>query len=372
MLSRLEIENFRAFDRLTLDGLTRVNLLVGKNGCGKTTVLEAVHLWAGNGTPRAIWQVFSQRAGEWSKADREENFREKWTVRHLFHDVDPEVEPLLRLTGAAAEGNSKVEVDLPSLADTDLKLGTIDGRAVLWRPRAKSYPFSAQRKTLRITGDAIHPVCILELDPDGRLASTELLDDEMDNRRQTTSSLVPCSGIADSVLGDWFGKLMATDAEERVVAVIQLLRPDLERIMWIAPTHSTEGGFFLKMRGNKARVPLDLFGEGLRRLLGMAITMVSEEAGILLIDEIDTGLHYSLIEQLWGALIELSRQLDVQIFATTHSSDCIRALAWLVEDRPDLAPDVSLHRIEPGLPTSVRYGAEDIALAAKHHVEVRG
>ena len=104
----------------------------------------------------------------------------------------------------------------------------------------------------------------------------------------------------------------------------------------------------------------------------MAITMVSEEAGILLIDEIDTGLHYSLIEQLWGALIELSRQLDVQIFATTHSSDCIRALAWLVEDRPDLAPDVSLHRIEPGLPTSVRYGAEDIALAAKHHVEVRG
>lgn len=370
MLSRLEMENFRAFPRLTLEGLTRVNLLVGRNGGGKTSVLEAVHILAGNGSPKRVWQVITQRAGYWIKA--EGSTRVEWSVHPLFHGGEAGQDSRLRILGVEGDGVVKVEVTLERIPDAAVQAKALRGLPLFWRPAADSPPFAPERRVFTLGGDPVQPLVALELNRKQRLTDDQLLDEEALSRPKLGSSLVPCSGITEEVLGGWFAEMSLTDAEDRVIEILRILRPDLKRLVWIPESDSISAGFYATIQGRKERQPLDLFGEGVRRLLGIGVQIAQAGTGILLIDEIDTGLHHTVLEQLWRALIELSRRLDVQIFATTHSGDCIRSLAWLIEDQPDFGPDVSLHRIEPGLETSVRYGAEEIALAARHHVEVRG
>ncbi|MDY6993794.1 MAG: AAA family ATPase, partial [Pseudomonadota bacterium] len=123
---------------------------------------------------------------------------------------------------------------------------------------------------------------------------------------------------------------------------------------------------------NSTRVPLGILGDGIRRLLGLAVFLVKSAEGYLLVDEIDTGLHYSTMEDMWRFVIQTANRLNVQVFATTHSSDCVRALAWLQQDEPELAEYVVLHRIEADATQSTRYSAEELEIAARHHIEVRG
>lgn len=370
MLSRLEMENFRAFPRLTLEGLTRVNLLVGRNGGGKTSVLEAVNILAGNGSPQPVWQVITQRAGYWIKG--ESSIRDEWSTHPLFYGGEIGKDARLWIQGADGDEQVRVEVALERIPDATVQAKALRGQPLLWRPAADSPPYATDRRVLTLRGGPDQPIVALELNRKQRVTNGQLLDEETKNRPQLSCGLVPCSGISEDALGAWFAEMSLTDAEDRVLEILRILRPDLNRLVWIPESENTSAGFYATLRGRKERQPLDLLGEGVRRLLGIGVQIAQADTGILLIDEIDTGLHHTVLEQLWRALIELSRRLDVQIFATTHSGDCIRSLAWLIEDQPDFGPDVSLHRIEPGLETSVRYGAEEIALAARHHVEVRG
>jgi hypothetical protein len=90
-----------------------------------------------------------------------------------------------------------------------------------------------------------------------------------------------------------------------------------------------------------------------------------------MVDEIDTGLHHTVMVKMWKLVIETARRLGVQVLATTHSLDCVRALAWVQEENPQIASEVTLHRIERGLPSTIRYTMNELAIAAAHHLEVR-
>jgi len=91
-----------------------------------------------------------------------------------------------------------------------------------------------------------------------------------------------------------------------------------------------------------------------------------------MVDEIDTGLHHTVMTDMWRVLIKTAKRLNVQVFATTHSLDCVRSLAWLHEQEPDICQDARLHRVDIDYDKTTVYSAEEIAIAAKHHMEIRG
>jgi predicted ATP-dependent endonuclease of OLD family len=79
------------------------------------------------------------------------------------------------------------------------------------------------------------------------------------------------------------------------------------------------------MRGQRDPIPLGSMGDGMRRILTLAMCAVNVENGFLLIDEIDTGLYYEVQADMWRLILETAQRLDVQVFATTHSWDCVSA-----------------------------------------------
>ena len=106
-------------------------------------------------------------------------------------------------------------------------------------------------------------------------------------------------------------------------------------------------------------------------MLTLALSLASAKGGFLLIDEIETGLHYSVHRNMWRLVIETAKRLDVQVFATTHSKDCLEAIARLHEELPDLAGELTVHRLEVGAPTSVRMTAATIAGNIDGQIDVR-
>lgn len=163
--------------------------------------------------------------------------------------------------------------------------------------------------------------------------------------------------------------------ESEVINAMKVLEDDIESIHFLTSelsrARSRRSGVLLGFRGGGHRIPLGSHGDGLRRLLALSLSLIRTEQGILLVDEIDTGLHWTVMEEMWRLVVETARRSSVQVFATTHSYDCIRGLASLVESRPDLAGDVSIQKIERSLKEAVRFDAGDVLAAVEQNVELR-
>lgn len=115
-----------------------------------------------------------------------------------------------------------------------------------------------------------------------------------------------------------------------------------------------------------------MFGEGTRLLLTMSTTLIAKRGTQVFIDEIDTGLHHSVLADMWKMVIKTAEANDVQVFATTHSRDCIDGLAIALLDDESLIDKVSLHRVEQGRENTVVSHGESIITIGAQGIEVRG
>ncbi|HRC57192.1 MAG: ATP-binding protein [Myxococcales bacterium] len=361
MYDSIHLSRFRQFENLTLRGLTRVNLFVGRNNAGKTSLLEAIELLASGGTPAALLRS-GQRRGETSMTESTRTSRPIWResvdVSHLFVDHLLREGTSFELQGTMDSKSSAVRCEVQVLPGDLFSEGTRDSM--------ETGPLLA----LRVVGALGKDLPLIPLSPSG-----VVLRDSFSRQPSSLGLSEPqvfflgTEGVPLRTLAQLWDKIVVTPEEDKVIAAIKMIEPSIDRLVFL-----TEGGnnAVVKLAGTGQRVPLGSLGDGTRRMLALAVGLAHATDGVLLIDEIDTGLHYSALESMWKRVVETARRLNIQIFATSHSGDCMRALAWLQADDPDLAADISVHRIEKGATEAVRYSAEELEIAAQHHIEVRG
>jgi AAA15 family ATPase/GTPase len=112
-------------------------------------------------------------------------------------------------------------------------------------------------------------------------------------------------------------------------------------------------------------------GDGMHRILTIAAILADSEEGYLLVDEIDTGLHYRTITDMWRLVMETAVRLNVQVFATTHSWDCVRSFAEALDmqDDKEIGALFRLERRDEGEIAAVRYGAEDLSFIISQNIQ---
>jgi hypothetical protein len=179
----------------------------------------------------------------------------------------------------------------------------------------------------------------------------------------TTDRLFP-----SELLPIWM-TVVLTPSEERTVEALRLVEPSIDRVA-ISGSGDTVSAQVL-LRGANAPVPLGSLGEGVSRILTLALHLVATQGGFLLIDEIENGLHWSVLPKVWRFLVATAQALDVQVIATTHSKDCLEALADLHITHPMLAERVTVHRLEAGRQTPVRFDASRLAENVEMELETR-
>lgn len=160
-----------------------------------------------------------------------------------------------------------------------------------------------------------------------------------------------------------------------VTQSLQIIEPRIKRIAIVSSGkyryEGSHSGFILQFFDDNQRIPIGSMGDGIWRILGLALAIVNAKDGVLLIDEIDTGLHFTAMSDMWKMLWETAKRLNVQIFATTHSNDCWTSLADIANAEHPSEDGITIHRIEKGKTTSIVFTERQIAIAAENDIEVR-
>ena len=118
-------------------------------------------------------------------------------------------------------------------------------------------------------------------------------------------------------------------------------------------------------------IPLPLLGDGMARLASLVLAIGNAPNGVVLVDEIENGLHHTILPQVWKAIWRVARQFNTQIFATTHSLECIKAAHKTFSQTEQY--DFRLHRLERVNKTLrvVTYDQETLEAAIEMNLEVR-
>jgi len=165
-----------------------------------------------------------------------------------------------------------------------------------------------------------------------------------------------------------YSEVEVTGRQGELVSSLQKLEPRLERLSLIVIAGEPEIHGDL---GQQRLVPIAYIGEGFRRLLSILLAIANCQGGAVLIDEIENGIHHSILEDVWSAIAEMARKADVQVFATTHSYECITAAHRAFQS--DGTYDLRLHRLERenDQVRSVTYDQESLETSVAFHWEVR-
>ena len=166
-----------------------------------------------------------------------------------------------------------------------------------------------------------------------------------------------------------FGELQLKGKDAEILSILRPLEPRLKGLIPITIRNATV--IHANIEGSNRPIPIQLLGEGLNRMFNLALAMGTATGGLLLIDEIENGLHHTVLPEVFATLLEMARTFDVQVFATTHSAECIRAAhEALKEADQHEAAFYRLQRIN-GEIKAVGFDKEMLDTAIFHEMEVR-
>ena len=303
MITELTLENFRGFRSLELKGFKRVNLIVGHNNAGKTSLLEAI--FAG-----CVPNRFGELPGLFRQPQGNSETR---YFRWLLRDGSPnDVGRLVMRTGTAK--------------NILLLAGSTEAQNA--RPEVRHVPpqfqnlYRATRLTVLLDVKPVYLTC--------RVISVH---------HRSPQSLIELVGKAHRKKG----------GEETLQHVLATVDPRIQKIR-IDPGEQQEGNQLIVDIGLSELVPISQVGQGVYRLMAIVGDIIGESPEVVLIDEIENGLHHSVHEQVWKGMAETASLLNVQIFATTHSDECLRAAHRAFSSRKEYDFGViQLFRVESGV-----------------------
>jgi len=380
-LPDLSIGNFRGIKEFSIPNLGRVTLLAGRNGVGKTSILEAIEVYATRAKFAVLRGMLNKRE-ELSLALDEEGdnvLETDWSS--LFHGRDITENGRLSVGPRQPQEQLILEaIDIGELSDEEISgLGR-------WFPESI---LQGETHTLRANfkGDSWTIPAFFVRDQRTRTVSGDSRRRmrEFSYRTQREESRLPApityedigpGLISNFALARFWDNVALTDDESNAIQALNLIYgDDVERVTMVGddgPRRTMSGRrAVVKLKNYDRPVPLRSLGDGALRLFGVALALANSRDGFLLIDEAENGIHYSVQQDFWRMILRTAHENNVQVLATTHSWDCVRGFAYAAtEDEKVEGTLVRIESEDSGLRT-VRYSEEDLQIAAEQDIEVR-
>ncbi len=368
MLQTLKIQNFKNIKNLDFPDLATINLITGKNNTSKTTLLEAIAILASNADFEFIYSILRER-GELFHTDKEtRQINNIKSLGSLFHNRNINVDEL----NAIFIGNEVdyLRFEFIEYEDTIEKIKDKDKNLV-----ARKY----RRRVINIDTD-FDSLLGLELQLKNRkfiLSISEIEDYRFRNLGLTDAKknfqfIKPTFQENDFNATLW-DKITLSEKEEYVIEALKIIEPNLEKIAFVKDENSKDDRkATAKIKGLSERVALKSMGDGINRMLAIVLGLVNSENGYCLIDEFENGLHYSVQEKLWEIVFKLATKLNVQVFATTHSNDCINSFSEVMNanNNQNLGKLFRLERVKDEIKLET-YHSKDLKIATENNIETR-
>ena len=351
MLNSLYIKNFRNLEELTIESLGRVNLITGKNNTGKSSVLEAVALWVTDGNFSLLLNIihnrdeFIESNNRYTDAEQPniKTFSSIFTNRHAGYDIK-----------------------------NSIRIGTSSNNSLILK-----FSNYKHKDAFKETNNPIHKreiLCFEVLNNEEEVLHTSVIEDiEIQghlNIELPQFQFVSSHDINRLNNGNLFDKTILTEKEQHVIDALKIIEPKTERIAFVQQNGHRKA--VIKLSDTPEVLPLQSMGDGINRILTIILALVNCEKGYLLIDEFENGLHHTVQEQLWRVIFYLAKKLNIQVFATTHSWDCIAAYENVLNDE-EIKTDGKLIRLEHKNDKirAVAYRKSQLKSATDFGIEVR-
>ena len=361
-LRSLLIKGFRGIDSLGIERLGRVTLLAGRNSVGKTTVLDAVRVYAARAHRAVLTEMLerNEEVAPFVDPGGSTGFGPRWEA--IFNGRDASAGAFLSIG--------------PKDGANPLSVEAVEGQhSPTWR--VKSWELPARTLSIVFEGHELTdpgPFCPYALST--RITRSRLVYQSSGWGAVDPPDEIPCQSLGpgplsnDEIVESW-DAIALTEDEDRVVDALQPILGDQSIRIAISGDERHHRRVLARLGAQPFPVPLKSLGDGALRLFGLALTLTKSRDGFLLIDEAENGIHHSVQRDLWHMVLQAAQANNVQVIATTHSFDCVRGFAQAISDCEDIdGVLVRLERVDGHL-RAVEYSERNLKAAAKSHIEVR-
>jgi len=345
MIRDLQIDNFKCFRKVEAHGLGRLNVVVGANANGKTSLLEAFDLASSSLVLQSVRTLLSFRGVEAGGKGSEQNAE---LLEATFHNFDFTKSVRVNLSGDDEDSRS---LEILSEAPEDILSGRSGPHLSV--PLQFSFRWEGAGKVIRLTSEG---------------------EDRRFTFRQQDFAAFPCGMHSSSIPRNAsnvedFSILSKENRDRQFVMAIQQEFPFIQDLS--IQLDKLKPSLFASIKGLDKKVPIGSVSDGVEKLIDIALLLYSMPPGsLLLIDQIEDGLYYKKLEGVWRFINRVSKERKIQVIATTHSAECLSA--FYVATKLDQS-DARLIRMEGSVPeTSIQViQGSRLAAALKQNFELR-
>ena len=350
----IEIKNFRGIDHLKIDDFSRVNILLGQNSSGKSSVLECLLLMMGMSNPDLPQTINSIRSRNYSSfAD----------LGYMFHNYDLKVKP--EISSVLFDDTKRhLSLELTYVFDeksqSDLQNGQIPTSETKTFLNTLKMLFDIEFGQQKNTYE-----CSLTANQQGLISNKKLAEGYLE---KNSVALLP----ADLAAGNPANDLIELIKRRLKDTVTEQLRHFDSRITTLEILNNVA---YVGLEDIDQLLAVNMQGDGLRRYLNIVAASANPMNNILLIDEIENGLHYSAYKKLWEAIFALATTTNKQVFVTTHSKETLSHLNEMLEEHPEYQQEMRLYTLA-NTPIkghqAYKYTFDGLSGACENDVELRG
>lgn len=354
--------------------LGRVNLVWGKNNVGKSTLLEALSIYASNGGLSQLYEILKMRGEDLSAFDTMDSITIEDELNAFLPLVRDYKRSILETDGIQVGENEENAVTIKlvrvSWVRTNLSKSGKTIRIVAPVDAPQEENVVSQSLGIQMANHSKQLEFVLNLNEHG-FNEFGLLD----SKRMPINvpfRYISSNGNQGASIYKLWSAVSMSESEDYVIKALQIIEPRIKRFnILTSDSTGSEQGFipFVLLEGENSRVRLGSMGDGINRILTIILSLINCKGGIFLLDEFENGLHYSVQSKLWDIIFELAKNLDVQVFVTTHSNDCIKSFAHSSMSEDGLA--IRLDMGANGLKAQLYEEPEKLIFAMNESIELR-
>jgi ABC-type lipoprotein export system ATPase subunit len=302
VIRSLEIDNFRCFKSLIIPDIRRFTVITGKNGTGKTALLESLFISSGGSAEIYL------RTNAWRGRDLVSFSAD--SVLPIFEDFFYKFDPRggLRIRFRDSFGEERevcISVDSSKVINLPFDTKVSEAKHSLDLKFTWKTPQGEFESPVEITKDGIkisQPVDVFPM----------------------TYLNVVTAGLARETADRW-SAISARNAEGPIEDAVKKIFPEVIRLSVLSPGGLL--GVYVEVKGLERKIPAGLLSAGVNKLIAILVAIGSSPKGVVLIDEIENGLYYKIEKPIWESISDFAVQNDVQLFVTTHSREFLEAIA---------------------------------------------
>ena len=368
MYKSFAVRNFKCFGNITVPDLSRINLIAGMNNSGKTALLEALFIHSGI-SPDLVIRINVFRG-----------------INPITFEMRPHAEPLWVSIFRMLDTTKAIEFvgEYAEHPKRSIKIRSIDNISDSEKMSsvfASSVSSDASMLKTSLVSETLQGLR-LDFSEGGKTSHHDLTIDRIQSSEGTKIRIRVVPLVSPSFYQavfnpsrlitieedmDRFGRLEAAKKTSGLQKALRIIEPRLKDLAIITEKGTTLIGGDI---GFSKLVALPYMGEGVARLMSLLLSIGFAEGGVVFIDEIENGFHYSVLEKIWRSIGDAANAFNVQVFATTHSFECIRAANKAFANQDDGFRFYRLERIENET-SIVPYDKQALSAAIKAGYEVR-